>query len=125
MLLDTHVALWLLADPDRISPQIRDKISRSQVCYFSAVSVAECSIKRMLGRLDVPEGLDRIFEQQGLQPLPLRPEHSAAIEQFPELARHDPFDRLLLAQASVERCDFITADQRLLAIGRSWIYAAN
>lgn len=38
--------------------------------------------------------------------------------------RHDPFDRLLLAQALVERCRFLTADRRLLGLGRDWILPA-
>ena len=125
ILLDTHAALWLLAAPERLGDQARQDISTSEVCYFSAVSIAECSIKRMIGRLDVPAELDRILAEQGLQPLPLRPEHAAALERFPELSRHDPFDRLLLAQALVERCRFLTADERLLALGIDWIAPAR
>lgn len=125
ILLDTHAALWLLSAPERLSKRATNDIATSEVCYFSAVSIAECSIKRMIGRIDVPPGLDRILAEQGLQPLPLRPEHAVAIEQFPELARHDPFDRLLLGQALVERCRFLTADDRLLALGLDWIVPAS
>lgn len=124
ILLDTHAALWLLTAPARFSERARRDIEASEVCYFSAVSIAECSIKRMIGRLDVPAGLDRILAEQGLRPLPLRPEHAAAVERFPELSRHDPFDRLLLGQALVERCRFLTGDRRLLALGMDWIVAA-
>lgn len=106
ILLDTDVAPWVLAAPTAWVTWARRSITTSPVCYFSAVSVAECSIKRMIGRLDVPLDLDRILAEQGLTPLPLRPEHAATLGEFPELARHDPFDRLFLAQALMERCEF-------------------
>ena len=46
------------------------------------------------------------------------------IAEFPELIGHDPFDRVLLAQAKVEQLDFLTADRRLLARDFDWILDA-
>ena len=125
ILLDTHVALWLVAAPDRIGARSRHAMERSEVCYFSAISLAECAIKRMIGRLDVPADLARVLTESGLRAPALLPEHADAIEKFPELARHDPFDRLLLGQALVERCRFLTADRRLLALHKAWIIPAD
>lgn len=121
ILLDTHVALWLLADPERIGPAGRRRITEAPRVFFSAVTVVETSIKRMIGRLDVPADLGRVLREQGLSPLPLTDEHAAALERFPKLARHDPFDRLLLAQAVVERCQLLTGDDRLLGLGYDWV----
>ncbi|MDO5534568.1 MAG: type II toxin-antitoxin system VapC family toxin [Propionibacteriaceae bacterium] len=115
ILLDTHVALWLLAAPDRIGPAARASIDADDRVCFSSVSVAETTIKTMLGRLDLPDGLGQHWSDAGLEELPLRSEHAAAIAQFPELIHHDPFDRLLLAQAAVERGVLLTSDARLLS----------
>lgn len=125
MLLDTHVCLWLLADPRRIGSAAREAIVNAPRVRFSAVTIAEATIKRMLGRLDVPENLSEILSRQGLSSLALDDSHAAAVTRFPTLARHDPFDRLLLAQAYVERCDFVTADARLLGLELDWVIDAT
>lgn len=118
ILLNTQVLLWLLAAPERLSPAARTRIEQSAVTYFSAVSIAERAIKRMIGRLDVPLDLDRILTEQGLSPLTLTAEHTTGLDNSPVLARHAPFDRLLLAQAKVEklhdqRCPASRAGARL------------
>lgn len=125
ILLDTHVALWLLHDPGRIGTRARRSIESATTVYFSPISLVETSVKRMIGRIDVPEGLDRILVEQGLVALPLTPEHAVAIERFTTLARHDPFDRVLLAQAAVERCQLVTADRRLIQLEFSWVIDAR
>ena len=114
ILLDTHVLLWLIRDPQLIGESSTERLSRSERVYFSAISIAEISIKQMLGKLSAPDDLHAQLPAAGLTALPLTPEHSAGIAEFPELTHHDPFDRLLLAQASAERCHLMTADMRLL-----------
>lgn len=125
ILLDTHVALWLLHDPGRIGARARHALESATTVYFSPISLVETSVKRMIGRIDVPDDLDRILVEQGLVPLPLTPEHAVAIERFATLARHDPFDRVLLAQAAVERCRLATADRRLLDLELDWVLDAR
>jgi PIN domain nuclease of toxin-antitoxin system len=117
ILLDTHVALWLLHAAERFGPRARETVASAPTVYFSSISIVETSIKRLTGRLDVPDDLPRILRAQGLVSLDLTAEHATAIERFPEIARHDPFDRLLLAQAAVEGCRLLTADPRMLALG--------
>ena len=125
ILLDTHVLLWLLADEERLGPQSRSAIQSSDAVHYSAVSIAEVTIKQMIGRLQVPANLDQAAEDAGLQELVLRAEHAKAIDSFPALVRHDPFDRLLLAQAKIERCRFLTTDSRLLASDFGWVADAR
>ncbi|KGN30981.1 hypothetical protein N802_05095 [Knoellia sinensis KCTC 19936] len=125
ILLDTHVALWLLHDPGRIGPSARRALESAATVYFSPISLVETSVKRMIGRIDVPDDLDRIFVEQGLVALPLTPEHAVGVERFTSLARHDPFDRVLLAQAAVERCQLATADRRLLDLDLDWVIDAR
>ena len=52
LLLDTHVALWLVGDHHRIGPKSRNRIRTSPATYFSAISIAEVTIKRLQGRLE-------------------------------------------------------------------------
>jgi len=58
-------------------------------------------------------------------PLSITAEHAEAIQDFPELVRHDPFDRLLVAQASRTGLRLLTADQTLLGLGRDFIIDAG
>lgn len=126
ILLDTHVALWLVTTPrQRLGAQALDAIgSEVRVC-FSAVTTLEVAIKRMTGRLEVTPDFHVRMREQGLEDLPVTSAHAAAIEDFPQLTRHDPFDRLLIAQAHVERATFVTADRRLLDLGLDWILDAR
>lgn len=117
ILLDTHIALWVLATPDRLGGQARAAIAGSPRVWYSSISIAEITIKRLIGRIDVPADLADQLDAAGLVALPLTARHAEALDRFPQLARHDPFDRLLLAQAAVERCAFVTADAVLLGAG--------
>lgn len=113
LLLDTHVALWAIADSPKLSEQARELIQspRSHV-WISTASIWEIAIKHALGRGDMPvssQEATRYFEASGYRFLPIEPEHAIAIEQ---LAPHhqDPFDRMLVAQALVEPMRLITHD---------------
>lgn len=125
VLLDTHVMLWLTARPDRIGPGCRTAIGDAPLVHVSAVSHAELQIKAAIGKLALPPDLPRRLNDQGLQPLAFTAAHAAGLSEFPELARHDPFDRMLLAQALVERLDFWTADTRLLDLDVAWVRDAR
>lgn len=123
MLLDTNVLLWLVHDSPRLGAVSRDLIGSAPRVHYSSVSVAEISIKHMLGRMPLPGGatFPEIFRMSGLAELPLRTEHASTLLEFDELVRHDPFDRLLLAQAQHERFTFLTSDSTLLALDQDWI----
>jgi PIN domain nuclease of toxin-antitoxin system len=112
-LLDTHVFLWMLADPERLSHQA-SKVIRDprNVIFVSAVSAVEISIKMALGKLEVPDGLFGEIAVRGLQELPLKVRHGEAMAALP-LHHQDPFDRMLLAQAIGEKLILITHDRKL------------
>ena len=78
----------------------------------SAVTVAEISIKRSLGKLEAPEGVIAAVEDGGFDWLSLEPRHAAALADLPWHHR-DPFDRLLVAQASTDGLTLLTADPRI------------
>lgn len=115
-LLDTHVALWAIADSPKLSKKARDMIEspRSSI-WISAASVWEISIKHSLGRGDIPvSGQDalRYFRGSGYRFLPVDPEHAAAVEDLPT-HHHDPFDRILIAQALIEPMRLLTHDSMM------------
>ena len=121
MLLDTHVLLWTLGDDPQLGRRTRAEIAAASVVHFSAASTWELAIKQMLGRIDFPDRLLSLLTDSGLTELPVTSAHTLAIRGFVELGHHDPFDRLLVAQAAHEHLQLITADRRLLATGLSFI----
>lgn len=124
ILLDTHVLLWVLTDNPRLGQRTRTRIETSAAVHFSAVSIAEIAIKSMVGKIRTPDGLDRLILESGLVELSVTARHATALREFPELARHDLFDRLLVAQAASDGFGFVTADSRLLELGRDFIVDA-
>lgn len=113
MILDTNALLWLLEDSIALGPRARERISGARV-WFSAVSITEITIKSALGKLTERDSVAGALGA-GLIELPLTAAHGAAIANFPTLTKHDPFDRMLLAQAQVEGTPLVTADRVLLA----------
>lgn len=75
-LVDTHVALWVVAAPERLGQQTRTLLAEAPRVFVSAISVLELVIKDRNGRIVVPTDLARSFEEQGLVVLPLLGAHS-------------------------------------------------
>jgi PIN domain nuclease of toxin-antitoxin system len=117
LLLDTHAALWWLSGDERFGTEAEQQIgdTTNQVLLSAAV-VWEVAIKRSLGKLKAPSDFAPTLVGAGAQPLPVSLEHAAAVEQLPWHHR-DPFDRLLIAQATVERAALVSADMALAAYG--------
>ena len=117
LLLDTHAALWWLADDDRIGEDvIRHLTDDTNQVLISAVVVWEVAIKRSLGKLDAPEDLAPTLLGAGAQPLPMTLDHAAAVEKLPWRHR-DPFDRMLVAQALTEDAAIVSRDEPLAEYG--------
>lgn len=117
MLLDTHAALWWLADDDRIGEEvIRHLTDDTNQVLISAIVVWEVAIKQSLGKLDAPEDLAPTLLGAGAQPLPVTLEHAAAVEKLPWRHR-DPFDRMLVAQALTEDAAIVSRDEPLSEYG--------
>lgn len=110
-LLDTHILLWWLADDKKLSAKKRAIITKPEnTILVSSVSVWEIVIKKSLKKLDVPDNLLEILEENNLTFLPMTVEHALYIEQLPSI-HADPFDRLLIAQSVIEDLIFITEDR--------------
>jgi PIN domain nuclease of toxin-antitoxin system len=112
LLLDTHVLLWWLTDDGRLGPGIRSLLeSRTTEATVSSVCVAEISIKSRLGKLPSQPDLLEELEVQGFGELPFTHAHAVALQRLP-MHHRDPFDRMLVVQAQVERMTLVTADAR-------------
>jgi PIN domain nuclease of toxin-antitoxin system len=115
VLLDTQVWLWMLAAPERLSEPARALvIATDNELLLSAASTWEIAIKYALGKLRLPEAprdlIPRLMTRTGITPLPIHHRHALHVASLP--ARHrDPFDRLLIAQAQIERLPILTADR--------------
>src|SRR5688572_24095371 len=113
MLLDTHAFIWWDAQPAKLSlPALRELRDPTNFIYPSAVSIWEMCIKQQLGKLTLHGDLPTIIAQQqanGILILNVNLQHSLAMQTLPPIHK-DPFDRQLIAQASVEHATIITAD---------------
>ncbi|HLX29664.1 MAG TPA: type II toxin-antitoxin system VapC family toxin [Casimicrobiaceae bacterium] len=113
VLLDTHLLLWAAGDSRRLSADARGLIGDSaNELIFSAASLWEIVIKRALGRSDFrvdPGVLRRGMIENGYVELPIAGAHTLAVETMPPI-HTDPFDRILVAQATVEGITLLTSD---------------
>ncbi len=120
-LLDSHVLLWWLSDAARLAPAARALLEdqRSELLW-SAASTWELGIKVALGKLTLPEPLERFvprqIREQSLIGLPIYHDHAVRASGLPSIHR-DPFDRMLVAQALVENVPLVTRDRALEGYG--------
>jgi PIN domain nuclease of toxin-antitoxin system len=113
LLLDTHVFLWLQTEPERLGEHRRLVEDRRNDLLVSAASSWEISIKYQLGKLPLPETPERYVPHRiraiGARGLAVEHSHALAVANLPALHR-DPFDRLLVAQATLLDLTIITGD---------------
>jgi len=116
VLLDTHLLLWALSSPEKLSKRARQRIDSSEV-YASAASIWEVSIKSALGKLKAdPNEVLAGVEPAGFNHLPIAGGHAAKVVELPPIHK-DPFDRLLVAQARFEPMILLTDDDVLGGYG--------
>lgn len=118
VLLDTHIALWIVNGESKLSTEARDLVSGADEVFVSAASVWEVAIKHAHNRMGVSRigisGAEALaeFEKAGMQLLPITPVHAAYVDQLPRL-HADPFDRILVAQALTEPLILLTHDRQV------------
>ncbi|MCF3946661.1 type II toxin-antitoxin system VapC family toxin [Acidiphilium iwatense] len=117
VLLDTHVLIWTLVEPDRLGKRWQTDIENpANTVLFSAVSIWEIAIKARLGRVDFPvrpEEIAAAAVESGFAEYPVTAAVAALVAGI--TVRHrDPFDHLLLAQAMAEPARLLTADAVLV-----------
>jgi PIN domain nuclease of toxin-antitoxin system len=121
LLLDTHVFVWWRANR-AMHADAMHAIRTANEVFVSAASAWEVGIKAALGRIR----LDAVFADgvaaSGFEPLPIDFQHAATAAELPPHHR-DPFDRMLVAQARVERLTLVTHDRQLEPYGGAIIWA--
>lgn len=124
LLLDTSALLWLLSNDDRMGPDARARITTATRVYYSAASVWEIEIKRSTGKVVMNADLGAALTASGLTELPITAQDALASNDT-ELPHRDPFDRLLLTQATLRRIGLLTSDAILLGLGRNDVLDAR
>lgn len=113
LLLDTHAFLFAIGQPDRLSAAVREALTDPALPRaVSAVSLWEIAVKIQIGKLNLPA--DSAFYRHhirslGATVLPVDARHSFELLELP-LLHKDPFDRLLIAQARVDKLTLVTRD---------------
>lgn len=111
LLLDTHVFLWASTRDKKLTKRIQAAIAspRNQI-YISAATAWEISIKRSSHKLKIPVDLEGALAEAKMFPLNISFQHAIAAGELP---RHhdDPFDRLMIAQARIEKLRIVTHDE--------------
>ena len=111
LLLDTHVLIWAMQQPERLSPTARTALAdRQNEIFVSAASVWEIAIKVASGRLAFPVAdIDIMLAEMGFSVVEIAPRHAVELLALPRL-RGDPFDRMLIAQARAVGLTLVSDD---------------
>lgn len=126
LLLDTHALLWWYSDDPALPQSCRKLIAQSDSSVFvSAVSAWEISTKFRRGRLSSASELVQDFggylDQEGFLSLPVSYDHGIRAGMLPG-PHQDPFDRMLIAQAEIEKL-FIVSNEKIFdqyGVRRVW-----
>lgn len=126
LLLDTHTLLWVLEDNPRLSRRAAEALAAPETeKLVSAVSAFEICLKFNLGKLPGSAALAEAFEQTiaaiNCTPLPISLAHAETAGKL-DLSHKDPFDRLLIAQARIERVPIVSNEKLFddLGVERIW-----
>jgi PIN domain nuclease of toxin-antitoxin system len=119
LLLDTHAFVWAMAQSHLLSSKAATLIQDGvNLVLVSAVSVYEIEYKRSRDPVlsSLPVDLEQAVMQLGFEWLDLSPDHAAVAGRLPRL-HGDPFDRMLAAQALLEKATLLTRDASVAAYG--------
>jgi PIN domain nuclease of toxin-antitoxin system len=117
VLLDTHAFLWWITEDRRLSARAREVMTEGgNDLLLTAASGWEIAIKASLGRITLPVPIARFLSEQlhrnGIGTLPIEMSHALRVHAL-SLLHRDPFDRLLVAQAQLEKLRILTSDPQI------------
>ena len=113
LLLDSHVFLWWKAMDPRLSPAMVRTIAEAVEVHVSAATAWELGLKVSLGKLRLPESVEDGIAAAGFTELPVHFRHTREAVVLPP-HHHDPFDRMLVAQARCEGLTLMTHDDKII-----------
>jgi PIN domain nuclease of toxin-antitoxin system len=112
ILIDTHIFLWAISDPDRISDKWRIELeSQANIILVSSVSIAEIMIKASIGKLEIDFDPLVVARESGFEMLDFKGEDALLLKELP-FHHKDPFDRMLIAQGIQNRIKIMTDDSK-------------
>lgn len=114
ILVDTHIFLWMLSCPERLNDKRRYELeSPANEILLSAMSIAELMIKRSIGKIDFEFDPLEMAQKTGLEILSFSGAEAMVLGELP-LHHKDPFDRMLIAQALINRLSLMSDDSKFL-----------
>ena len=112
IILDTHVLLWALSDPEKISSEKRREIeTRANTIFVSSISIAEIMIKASIGKLKVDFDPIDAVELSGFEFLDFSARDAVLLKDLP-FHHRDPFDRMLIAQSMANKYCIMSIDEK-------------
>ena len=113
IIIDTHIFLWVLADPLRIDDKNRSALEDlSNTIFVSAVTIAELMIKASIGKLQIDFDPVALARESGFELLSFSPEAALLLKDLP-FHHKDPFDRMLISQSIADNCPIMTYDPKI------------
>ena len=109
ILIDTHIFIWLLKTPKKISPEHTAILKSPHSFFLSSISIAEMMIKSSIGKLRVDYDPVEMAEKSGLKLLDFSAEDATLLKSLP-MHHKDPFDRMLISQCLNRNCTMMTND---------------
>ena len=117
IILDTHIFLWALGDPDKIGDKSRAEIETlANVVFISSISIAEIMIKSSIGKLAVDYDPAAKALECGFELLDFKANDALLLKELP-FHHRDPFDRMLISQSLANNYPIITDDRRFADYG--------
>jgi PIN domain nuclease of toxin-antitoxin system len=122
MLLDTNALIWALSAPKKFGRQFLRRFEGAGWAYYSPISIFELQLLSRKHRgPEVSKDVSKMLNSIGLVELGYNSDAALAASNFGQLVSTDPFDWMLIAQASAAEVDFYTSDQRLLNLGLKFV----
>jgi len=114
IIIDTHIFLWALADPSRISKAKRLELeSLANIIYVSSITIAELMIKSSIGKIRIDFNPVQLAVQSGFEILDFTGEDALLLRDLP-FHHKDPFDRMLIAQSITNSIPVMTDDSKIM-----------
>ena len=113
IIIDTHIFLWSLADPTRITRQKLNELeSPSNIIYVSSITIAELMIKSSTGKLQINFDPIDLAQQSGFELLDFSGQDALQLKDLP-FHHRDPFDRMLISQSIATKYPLMTDDDKI------------
>lgn len=117
ILVDTHIYLWMLSYPEKLSRKRRYELeSPANEVFLSAMSIAELMIKHLIGKIEIEFNPLEMAQRIGLEILNFSGAQALVLGELP-FHHRDPFDRMLIAQALVNKLSLMSDDSKFLSYG--------